>query len=124
MEFGNGAGRGVLQATVWPAYCGALDVYGVEPGDDYSRGQIFWHVDDAGEVIGRAVILVPKGVYPELAYFHHPAQGLMCGHQHLEHPFTFPRPGVIRVEQITAADFTQLLTPRGYRMPVARTRCR
>jgi hypothetical protein len=123
MEYSNSAGRGVLRANVWPAYVGALDCYGVEPGDDYQRGQISWRVED-GEVIGRGAILVPKGIYPELAYFHHPTQGLMCGHQHLEHPFNFQIPGVIKVERITAEDFTQLPTPRGYRMPVARTQCR
>lgn len=110
---------GVLAAIVWPVYVGAIEDDGSEPiGGDYQRGQITWQADEAGEIQGRASIVVPRGFYTELAYFHQPTGLLMVGRQHLSHPFDFKVPGVITVEQITATDFTQLPTRNGFRLPI------
>jgi hypothetical protein len=110
---------GVLSAVVWPTYVGALDVSGAEPDGDYQRGQIVWQPDDQGTVRGRSRILVPKGFYTHLAFYHHPSIALICGLQVIDHPFDFRVAGQIDLEDITQADFTQLPTPNGFVLPLA-----
>jgi len=116
-----GGGDGTLAIIVWPTYVGAAGQHGAEPADndDYERGQITWLVNAAGEPYGHAQILVPPGVYTDLCYFHHPRSPLMIGYQHLAQPFDFRVAGVINVEHITKADFTQVVTPNGFRLPLA-----
>lgn len=112
--------EGILAAVVWPAYVGVLDRSGHEPASDpdYERGQIFWTIEPGDEIHGRATLLVPKGYYTHLVYFHHPTIKLEVGRQILSQPYDFKVPGGITVEHITKEDFTQLPTNRGYRLPV------
>lgn len=108
---------GTLKAVIWPAYVGVLDIYGAEPSVDYQRGQIAWDGSGA-EPVGRATVLVPKGYYTHLVYFHHPLSGKMTGYQSLAHPFDIPVPGKIDIMQITKEDFTQQRTPNGFVLPI------
>ncbi len=112
--------EGILAAVVWPTYVGVLDRSGSEPvsDPDYERGQISWAIVDGGEVHGGATLLVPKGYYTHLVYFHHPTISLEVGRQLLSQPYDFKVSGAITVEHITKEDFTQLPTNRGYRLPV------
>ena len=112
------ANEGFLGAVIWPTYVGALTILGAEPDGDYQRGQITWSTNGDGKVRGRARILVPKGFYTHLAYYHHPNGPLMVGHQVIDHPFDFKVDGVIDLEEITETDFTQLPTPRGFVLPL------
>lgn len=105
---------GVLSMQVWPTYVGASQGHPLlvgfsEPDHvNYKRGQIFWETagDDMlelkGQIIGRAQILVPAGLYTHLAYYYGPEGPCMAGEGfQLPHPISFANDGVFEVYPIT-----------------------
>lgn len=106
------AADGTLGLVVWPAYVGVCTedpgpgpiAYG-EPEADYQRGQIDWALED-GEIVGRAAISAPAGLYTHMAYFSGPHGACMSGKMQLSHPIRFLEAGMIDVYPITNSDLS------------------
>jgi hypothetical protein len=103
------ANFGYLGVSVWPTYVG---IAAGDPGPgpvpdhepfghvDYERGQIHWRTEN-GEILGRAQISVPKGVYTHLVFCYGPIQEMQAGPGHpLEQPIVFDRAGFIDLDPI------------------------
>lgn len=106
------AGQGHLGAVVWPTYMGvSTGDPGLGPiamhepyGDiNYSRGQITWHTQPDGDVLGSAQVFAPKGVYTHFLFCHGPA-ALVIGNRRIDQPIVFDRPGIIDIEPIRNQD--------------------
>lgn len=104
---------GTLALTVWPVYIGVCTedpgpgpiAYGEPDAADYVRGQIAWSLEGE-EIVGRAVIHAPVGVFTHMAYFRGPQGPCMSGKMQLDHPIIFHRPGMIDVYPITNRDLS------------------
>lgn len=107
-------GVGVLGAIVWPTHLGAVTGHpgpgpkpANEPTDspDYERGQIEWMLETsgpfAGEIVGRALLNVPAGVYEYLVFCHGPGSlPKMINATKFEHPLVYEKAGVMEVYPI------------------------
>lgn len=104
-------GVGILSATIWPTYLGAVKDDGSEPisSPDYQRGILFWDVE-AGVLLGHGRILVPAGEWTHIIYCHHPSLPTFVASQRLAHPIVLDAPGDIAMERITEADVRPGLT--------------
>jgi hypothetical protein len=106
----DGGGVGVFAPVIWPTYIGVAEgINGTahEPisHPDYERGQICWTpVDDARQVIGRARIVCPPGVYTLFVYYQHPTEMRLVGFTQMDHPTTFTRLTVLDVDPIENHD--------------------
>lgn len=111
----NTTADGTLSIQVWPAYVGACEMHPLltafsEPQHSYyKRGQIMWGPagpdlpELAGQIVGRAQILVPPGEYTHLAYFYGPEGPCMAGDGfQLAHPVVLDgKDAVLEVYPIT-----------------------
>jgi hypothetical protein len=113
--------EGTLGVVVWPVYIGAAMEGATPPfhvnephNGGYRRGTIAWiPVPDSRQVIGRARILVPPGVYTHFVYFHHPVAGQCCGVAKMDFPVHCTEPlTVLDVDPIVNSDLA-LLTMKG-----------
>ena len=57
-----------------------------------------------GQVIGRAQIICPPGVYTHFVYFHHPTRREACGVTKMDHPLRFAELTVLVVDPIENQD--------------------
>ena len=103
---------GVLNVSVWPTYLGlSSDDPGPGPkplheplGESgYERGQIEWRTE-VDQILGRARVYVPKGVYTHLVFCHGPID-MQVGSNKLEQPIVFDTPGWIDVDPIQNQDY-------------------
>jgi hypothetical protein len=101
-------GEGVLKFDVWPTFLG---VAGQINGSDtvrepfgvpnYERGQIDWSANAAGEVVGKARVCLPAGVYTHYVFWAGPQQlSSVMGMTKLDEPVVFDRPGFLDVDPI------------------------
>ena len=113
--------EGYLSVTVWPVYIGCALEDSTPPhtlaephNGGYERGTIVWTpVPDGRQVIGRARIVLPPGVYTHFLYFHHPSRPACCGVAKMDHPLTCTEPvTILDVDPILNSDMA-LLTTRG-----------
>lgn len=105
--------EGTFSVLVWPVYIGAA-LEGTTPpftvaephNGGYQRGTILWTpVPDERQVIGRAQILLPPGVYTHFVYFHHPTRPKTCGVTKMEHPLYCTEPlTILDVDPIVNPD--------------------
>jgi hypothetical protein len=94
------SGQGAFGAVVWPVYIGAAMAGATPPftisephNGGYERGQILWvPVPDARQVIGRARLILPPGIYTHFLYFHHPTRSQTCGVVQMDHPLRCTQP--------------------------------
>lgn len=116
-------GEGTLGIAIWPAYVGACIedpgpgpiAYGEPESTHYARGQINWGIEASSsseQIVGRALIHAPAGIYTHLAYFRGPEGPCMSGKLQLQHPIVFPSSGVIEIYPITN-DGLKLLKAQG-----------
>lgn len=114
---GGGGGEIILSAEVWPTHVG-VSMHHPGPGPqpqaepvfnlDYIRGQIEWGVSETGEIVGRAKVHVPPGLYTNMIYLYGPGSlPMMCGQRKLSHPVLFETAGVIDIENINYGDWKQ-----------------
>jgi hypothetical protein len=105
-----GGGEGTLGFVVWPTHAGAVNSAGQEPmfTHDYYRGQIYWDVNEAGLIRGRATILVPAGEWTWIIYCHNPYQPGYVSAQKLAHPLYLSEPGTIDLSEITEEEVNPL----------------
>lgn len=102
--------QGILSIDVWPTYCGlgestdGVTLIEQHGHPDYERGQIWWETHDDGTVLGRARVMLPKGVYTHLMFCNGPSEMLVAVEQ-LEHPVVFDRPGFFDVDPICNRDY-------------------
>jgi hypothetical protein len=106
-------GVGTLAMTVWPVYIGVCNAdLGLPPfllpepiGDpNYQRGQITWEHRN-GQIVGRARIHCPPGVYTHFVYFHHPTENRISGLTKMPHPVRFTEPtNILDVDPIVNTD--------------------
>ena len=113
-----GGGQGQLQAIVWPPYIGLSSsdpglgptALG-EPFEDpyYARGTIKWRREPDGEVVGGAIVRVPKGIYRFIVFFSGPRREhpLMLPVNPMEHPMVFDRPGDVEIDPINNLGYLQ-----------------
>jgi hypothetical protein len=111
------SGHGRLGVTVWPVYIGCSLTGSTPPwaiaephNGGYERGTILWTpVPDARQVIGRARILLPPGVYTHFLYFHHPVGGKCCGVAKMDFPLHCTEPvTVLDIDPIVNNDLALL----------------
>lgn len=111
-----GGGEIILSAEVWPTYVGfSTEHPGAGPQAacepvyhlDYERGQIHWTAMPNGEVVGRAVVVVPKGlVFTHMLYLHGPGSlPMMTGYRTLPHPVCLTEKGTIEIDPICYGDW-------------------
>lgn len=99
------ANEGILRVDVWPVYVGmgestdgiTLLEYAGHP--DYQRGMITWEPDPGGDLIGRARILLPAGLYTHILFCHGPVE-MVIGVEQLEHPLVFKTAGIFDLNPI------------------------
>jgi hypothetical protein len=107
----TGAVRATLGAIVWPVYLGMSTGHpGVvegavplhEPFDDidYERGQITWVRQPDGEILGRARVCIPKGVWTHYVFCSGFQPAALLGARALEQPLVFDRAGFVDVDPI------------------------
>ena len=101
---------GVLSAVIWPNYVGACTDRGEEPisHPDYGRGMIRWDVMPNGELVGRAKVLVPPGMWTHILYCPHPSSPQVTAAQKLAHPCVLTSAGEIALDCITESDIRPL----------------
>lgn len=118
-------GEGSLGVFIWPVYVGlancvsgeATDSFDGEPfyHPDYARGNIKWVPMPNGEIIGRAVIHVPKGSYTHLTYHYGPGVWptgpQVMGRRQLEFALYFPANASVTIDPINYGDWLNI--PRG-----------
>lgn len=105
-------GIGVFSAVIWPTYAGAVKSNGQEPmfEIDYARGPIFWEMNEAGLLRGRAHIEVPAGEWAWIIYCHNALRPGFVTAQKLAHPLVLLKPGNIDLTDITEEE-VRVLNP-------------
>jgi hypothetical protein len=77
-------------------------------GLEYKRGQIFWAVNESGQLRGHTTIEVPAGEWTWIIYCYNQFKPGFVTCQKLAHPLVLHEPGTIDLHEITEDEIRPL----------------
>jgi hypothetical protein len=120
---GNTGVNATLKAIVWPVYVGVSNQHpgGIEGAcphgepwghPDYERGQITWERQPGGEILGRALIKAPPGIWTHWVFCSGYQQAALMDTTQMDFPTALQQATIIDLRPIKGPTGPAIALPR------------